>query len=586
MGVTTDKTNKPFNPRGNDQSPKGYNRAALYSGKALDFDGVNDLITTPNISVQSSNVWTYSFNLKKDPSNTQYVFDARTTGGDGYTSFFNTANELIFYDSESGGGSRKFNLSFENDIWYFFTIVSNGDDVKLYINGIYVDFVDGFNSIASSNDLYIGSRYSSSDMLNGQIAGFKIFNTALTAAQVADLYNNPEKVVPTGVDNTSLKLWLPMMEGAGTKCLDGASLNTATERVENGDFSDGTTDWVGNPETTLSVTNGQLDIQSAGGSGQYGAAFSEVNFTSGKYYLIQLDVISCNNPAQIRIGSRSEPTNYSNNIWNSGEIGIGSHSTIWYATTNDDYLSIGGRNDVTTLVIDNVSVKEINVGDISGATWTHGIGAPVAQTSVIDWNKTILDKTNEFLIPQGLTSGRDLLGNLFENVRKQGALNLDGKSWAEVHDNESLDFGTGDLTIECWSKATYENTGSGVNVLMSLGGDLTSGNTSAIVTTSTSFSFYLGGSSTLISGYTTGQWYHIVGVRNGSSIYIYINGSLENSKAQSGTITNTHAKQIGRDSTTDRNYKDQIAQPRIYNRALTAAEIQQNYDAGKNTYTN
>lgn len=174
MGVTTDKTNKPFNPRGNDQSPKGYNRAALYSGKALDFDGVNDLITTPNISVQSSNVWTYSFNLKKDPSNTQYVFDARTTGGDGYTSFFNTANELIFYDSESGGGSRKFNLSFENDIWYFFTIVSNGDDVKLYINGIYVDFVDGFNSIASSNDLYIGSRYSSSDMLNGQITRPKI----------------------------------------------------------------------------------------------------------------------------------------------------------------------------------------------------------------------------------------------------------------------------------------------------------------------------------------------------------------------------------------------------------------------------
>ena len=44
MAVTTTKTNKPLNPRGNDQSPKGYNRAALYSGKALDFDGVNDYI--------------------------------------------------------------------------------------------------------------------------------------------------------------------------------------------------------------------------------------------------------------------------------------------------------------------------------------------------------------------------------------------------------------------------------------------------------------------------------------------------------------------------------------------------------------
>ena len=45
MAVTTTKTNKPLNPRGNDQSPKGYNRAELYTGKALDFDGVNDYLT-------------------------------------------------------------------------------------------------------------------------------------------------------------------------------------------------------------------------------------------------------------------------------------------------------------------------------------------------------------------------------------------------------------------------------------------------------------------------------------------------------------------------------------------------------------
>ena len=42
MAVGFSNTNKPLNPRGNDASPKGYNRAALYSGKALDFDGVND----------------------------------------------------------------------------------------------------------------------------------------------------------------------------------------------------------------------------------------------------------------------------------------------------------------------------------------------------------------------------------------------------------------------------------------------------------------------------------------------------------------------------------------------------------------
>jgi hypothetical protein len=48
MATTTTTTNKPLNPRAQDLSPKGYNRAALYSGKALDFDGVNDYIGIPS----------------------------------------------------------------------------------------------------------------------------------------------------------------------------------------------------------------------------------------------------------------------------------------------------------------------------------------------------------------------------------------------------------------------------------------------------------------------------------------------------------------------------------------------------------
>ena len=44
MAVQTTLVNKPLNPRGNDQSPLAFNRAKLYSGKALDFDGANDVV--------------------------------------------------------------------------------------------------------------------------------------------------------------------------------------------------------------------------------------------------------------------------------------------------------------------------------------------------------------------------------------------------------------------------------------------------------------------------------------------------------------------------------------------------------------
>jgi hypothetical protein len=54
------------------------------------------------------------------------------------------------------------------------------------------------------------------------MAGVKLFNVALTPAQVADLYLNPEKIVPDGVASSALKLWLPMMEGAGASAYDGS----------------------------------------------------------------------------------------------------------------------------------------------------------------------------------------------------------------------------------------------------------------------------------------------------------------------------------------------------------------------------
>ena len=82
---------------------------------------------------------------------------------------------------------------------------------------------------------------------------------------------------------------------------------------------------------------------------------------------------------------------------------------------------------------------------------------------------------------------------------------------------------------------------------------------------------------------------HVVGVYDGSNVYIYINGSLSNSKTTviASLKTSNDPLEIGRYNYTSGNeLPGAIAQPRIYNRALTAEEVQRNYNAGKNTYTN
>ena len=75
MGVTTTQTNKPFNPRGNDQSPLAFNRAKLYSGKALDFDGVNDSIDISNFSLNGYTAFSICFH-KTDDFNTGMIFSS------------------------------------------------------------------------------------------------------------------------------------------------------------------------------------------------------------------------------------------------------------------------------------------------------------------------------------------------------------------------------------------------------------------------------------------------------------------------------------------------------------------------------
>jgi len=74
------------------------------------------------------------------------------------------------------------------------------------------------------------------------------------------------------------------------------------------------------------------------------------------------------------------------------------------------------------------------------------------------------------------------------------------------------------------------------------------------------------------------QWIHIVGVWNGSNIYIYENGVLKNSSAQtiSPPVT-SYPVTIGRDNGSQY-FDGLIDEVRIYNRALSVTEILQMYN--------
>ena len=85
-------------------------------------------------------------------------------------------------------------------------------------------------------------------------------------------------------------------------------------------------------------------------------------------------------------------------------------------------------------------------------------------------------------------------------------------------------------------------------------------------------------------------WRHIVGTYDSSDtkLRIYIDGALDVTSSAFANAYNSNAQslEIGRlNNNPAGTYTNSIAQPRIYNRALTAEEVQRNYNAGKNIYS-
>ena len=85
----------------------------------------------------------------------------------------------------------------------------------------------------------------------------------------------------------------------------------------------------------------------------------------------------------------------------------------------------------------------------------------------------------------------------------------------------------------------------------------------------------------------TDTWYHVVGVREGTSVKLYINGVLNNTDAgNSGNMVYSANPRVEIGTKTASNtgstaWKGIIDEVRIYNRALSDSEIKALYDATK-----
>lgn len=140
--------------------------------------------------------------------------------------------------------------------------------------------------------------------------------------------------------------------------------STVTNLIANGDFSSGTTGWVkATSNGTMTVNgSGQLVLTAIGGGTDAPGAGHLVTggFEVGKTYTVSFDVISSDLITQVRCGGRASTpgANVGEDICASGDAVIGANSFQYTPATAYTWLVVGGRNDVTEVIFDNIVVSE------------------------------------------------------------------------------------------------------------------------------------------------------------------------------------------------------------------------------------
>ena len=187
--------------------------------------------------------------------------------------------------------------------------------------------------------------------------------------------------------------------------------------------------------------------------------------------------------------------------------------------------------------------------------------------------------TNAILPPYPAYPTTDVLGNLLR--QRFNSLNLTGTGFAEVAEVSGLD--VVDFTIEAWVKFDYTDSGSSTNVIYVNGGVSTDVNTFALTTDENNKVKFIVGNVNVLSTtvFSNNNWVHIAGVRGSNALKLYINGTQEATGTSGAAVNNALDLLIGRDTQTNRFYKERISDVRLYCKALSAEEeITNNYLVG------
>jgi hypothetical protein len=268
----------------------------------------------------------------------------------------------------------------------------------------------------------------------------------------------------------------------------------------------------------------------------------------------------------------------------SGELKIFPNTTQIGGYFNTSQPWTNGRISSAYLYNRELSQSEINQNYYQAPIVTDGLVFAVDAGNLVSYES---GSTTAY----SLTGSIDgtLTNNVEWNNDSGGTFDFDGV-------DDFINFGNANqilsdtfCTIECWMKSSDDGTGSGGNATfigtrVGRNAMLCKGNNQAkfLWDTTTEGNVSLVGTSNVFDQ----EWHHIVGVFNNGLGSIYVDGEFENSTTSTAPLDlNANDFGMGADPRNlTRTFYGQVSIGRVYNKALTADEVSQNYNANINRF--